>query len=63
MCHVKIPLYLYCQHKNKNEYVAMKVETLDPEVPSYMAKCPKCGKEVVFDFDGGLEGGEKHENS
>jgi hypothetical protein len=52
MCHVKIPLYLYCHHKN--EYVIMKVETLDPEVPSYMAKCPKCGKEVVFDFDGGL---------
>jgi hypothetical protein len=49
---VKLPLYLYCQHKN--EYVIMKVQTLDPEVPSYMAKCPKCGKEVVFDFDGGL---------
>jgi hypothetical protein len=51
---VKIPLYLYCHHKNENEYVIMKVQTLDPEVPSYIAKCPRCGKEVVFDFDGGL---------
>ena len=49
---VKIPLYLYCHHRD--EYVVMKVEVLDPEVPSYMAKCPRCGKEVTFDFDGGL---------
>jgi len=49
---VKIPLYLYCHHRD--EYVVMKVEVLDPEVPSYLAKCPRCGKEVTFDFDGGL---------
>jgi hypothetical protein len=33
----------------------MEIEVLDPEVPSYVAKCPKCGKEVTFDFEGGLE--------
>ena len=49
---VKLPLYLYCQHGKK--YVVMRIVTLDPEVPSYLARCPKCGREVHFDFDGGL---------
>jgi len=50
---VKLPLYLYCRHGNK--FRVMTIEVLDPEVPSYLAKCPKCGKKVTLDFDGGLE--------
>ncbi|MBS7633865.1 hypothetical protein KEJ15_09705 [Candidatus Bathyarchaeota archaeon] len=49
---VKLPLYLYCRHGIK--FYVMKIEAMDPEVPSYAAKCPKCGKEVIFDFDGGV---------
>ena len=49
---VKIKLYLYCYHGVR--YQVMKISVLDSEVPSYSAKCPECGKEVLFDFDGGL---------
>ena len=58
MAKVRIPLTLYCRHydnaKDEVKFVPMKVSIIDKEVPSYEAKCPQCGKDVVFDFDGGL---------
>jgi len=46
---VKINFNLYCIHHEK--FVKMEITPSDKEVPSYIAKCPKCGIEVLFDFE------------
>jgi len=53
---VKIPMQISCWHPAQDpdeepELVDMSIEICDPEVPSYRAICPKCGREVIFTFD------------
>jgi hypothetical protein len=51
---IKIPIEVECIHKSKNpdrtKAVEMEVSVSDPEVPTYLAVCPKCGKTVIIAF-------------
>ncbi len=53
---VEFPMAVDCVHPSEDpeegpELVPMDIEVDDPEVPSYNAKCPKCGREVFIDFN------------
>jgi len=45
---IKIPIEVMCCHEDGN--IEMNIEVDDSEVPSYLAKCPKCGKETIISF-------------
>jgi len=45
---IKIPIEVMCCHEDGN--TEMNIEADDPEVPSYLAKCPKCRKEIIISF-------------
>jgi len=53
---VELPMAVDCVHPHEDpeegvELIPMDIEVDDPEVPSYTAKCPKCGREVFIDFN------------
>jgi len=58
---IKLPIEVLCQH-GKN-FVDMKIEPCDPEVPSYLATCPKCKKKVIIAFSDFLTDNQDREES
>jgi len=49
---VGFPLSLWCCHDEEDpSNVRMLIKVDDPEVPTYLARCPKCGRTVIVDFD------------
>lgn len=51
---VKFPMVVKCWHpypdREDGEFVEMEIEEDDPEVPTYWARCPKCGREIIIAF-------------
>jgi len=53
---VEIPMAVDCIHPSEDpeegpEFISMDIEVDDPEIPTYTAKCPKCGCKVLIDFN------------
>ena len=53
---IEFPMKVTCFHRSKDpeeepELVVMNIEVDDAQVPAYMAKCAKCGCEILIDFN------------
>lgn len=47
---IKLPIEVMCCHEDGKNSVEMDVTVDDPEVPTYLATCPKCGKVIIIAF-------------
>lgn len=51
---IKIPIEVLCCHEADDPEdvgtVEMNIKVDDPEVPTYLCRCPKCGKEIIIAF-------------